>query len=72
MLAPFWQGYTSGSKRKATDYDNSVEKILVNAMEKYAWLILTTDGFCNEMKQTQWGKARWQAGWNQVETDYEW
>jgi hypothetical protein len=57
--APFCQGYTPGPKPKASDYDDGVEKMLLNAMHKYACLILTVDAFPNEAKQTQWAEATW-------------
>ena len=50
--APFREGYTPGPKPKAADYEDRVEKMLLNAMHEYACLILTVDAFPNEVKQT--------------------
>jgi len=57
LLAPFCQGYPPGPKPKASDYEDGVEKMLLNAIHEYACLILSTDAFSNETKQTQWAKA---------------
>ena len=62
--APFRQGYSPGPKPKALDYEDGVEKTLLNAMHEYACLILTTDAFPNEAKQTKWAEAMWQAAYN--------
>ena len=69
-LAPFRQGYTPGPKPKASDYEDCVEKILLNTMHKYACLILTTDAFPNEVKQTQWAEATWRAACEEVGVHY--
>jgi hypothetical protein len=70
-LAPFRQGYTPGPKPKASDYEDCVEKILLNTMHEYACLILTTDAFPNEVKQTQWAEATWRAACEEVGVHYE-
>lgn len=69
--APFRQGYTPGPKPKAADYEDGVEKMLLNAMHEYACLILSTEAFPNEVKQTQWAKATWQAACDEVGMHYE-
>ena len=70
-LTPFHQDYIPGSKPKVVNYDSGVEKLLLNAMHKYACLILTADTFPNEMKQTEWAKAMWQAACDSADTYYE-
>jgi hypothetical protein len=57
--APFRQGFTPGPKPRAADYEDGVEKMLLNAMHEYSCLILTTDTFPDEMKQTQWAETTW-------------
>lgn len=69
--APFRQGHTPGRKPKAADYEDGVEKILLNAMHEYSCLILTADAFPHEVKQTQWAKATWQAACDDVGVNYE-
>jgi hypothetical protein len=69
--APFREGYIPGPKPKAVDYDEGVEKMLLKAMHEYACLVLSTDAFPNEVKQTQWAKATWQAACEEVGEHYE-
>lgn len=69
--APFRQGCTPGPKPKASDYDESVEKMLLNAMHEYACLILAIDAFPNELKQTQWAKTTWHAACKEAGQHYE-
>lgn len=69
--APFRPGCTPGAKPKAADYDDGIEKMLLNAMHEYACLILTKDAFPNEVKQTQWAKATWQAACEEAGEHYE-
>lgn len=69
--APFRQGCTPGPKPKASDYEDGVEKMLLNAMHEYACLILATDAFPSEAKQTQWAKATWRAACEEVGVHYE-
>jgi hypothetical protein len=69
--APFCQGCTPGPKPKASDYEDGVEKMLLNAMHEYACLILATDAFPSEAKQTQWAKATWQAACEEAGVHYE-
>ena len=69
--APFREGYTPGPKPKAADYEDRVEKMLLNAMHEYACLILTVDAFPNEVKQTQWAEAAWRAACDEVGVHYE-
>jgi hypothetical protein len=69
--APFRQGYTPGPKPKAADYDDSVEKMLLNAMHEYSCLILSTDAFPDDAKQTQWAEATWRAACEEVGAYYE-
>jgi hypothetical protein len=60
-----------GPKPKAADYEDGVEKLLLNAMHEYACLILTTDAFPNEVKQTHWAKSTWLAACNDVGVHYQ-
>ena len=69
--APFREGYTPGPKPKAMDYEQCVQKMLLKAMHEYACLVLSTDAFPNEVKQTQWAKATWQAACDEVGEHYE-
>lgn len=69
--APFHQGYTPGAKPKASDYDEGVEKTLLNAMHEYACLILTTDAFPTEARQTKWAETTWRAACEDVGVHYE-
>lgn len=69
--APFRQEYTPGAKPKAPDYEDGVEKMLLDAMHDYACLILTADTFPNEARQTQWAEATWQAACKEVGVHYE-
>lgn len=71
LPAPFRQGYTPGPKPKAADYDDGVEKMLLNAMHEYSCLILTADAFPNEAKQTQWAEAMWHVACKDVGVHYE-
>ena len=71
LPAPFRQGCTPGPKPKAADYEEVVEKMLLNAMHEYACLVLTVDAFPNEVKQTQWAKASWQAACEEVGEHFE-
>ena len=45
--------------------------MLLNAMHEYACLILTTNAFPNEKKQTQWAKAMWRAACEEVDVHYD-
>jgi len=67
---PFCEGFTPGPKPKASDYEDCVEKMLLNAMHEYACLILTTDAFLDEVKQTQWAEATWRAACEEVGVHY--
>jgi len=69
--APFRQGRTPGPKPKASDYEDGVEKMLLSAMHEYACLILSTDAFPNEGKQTQWAEATWRAACEEIGVHYE-
>ncbi|KAF8496397.1 hypothetical protein F5888DRAFT_1634925 [Russula emetica] len=69
--APLRQGYTPGQKPRAADYENSVEKMLLDAMHEYACLILTNDTFPNGVKQTHWAKAAWLAACDDNGVHYE-
>lgn len=69
--APFRKGYTLGPKPKASDYEENVEKMLLAAMHEFACLILTTDAFPNETKQTQWAETTWRAACDEFEVHYE-
>lgn len=53
------------------DYEQGVQKMLLKAMHEYACLVLSTDAFPNEVKQTQWAKATWQAACDEVGEHYE-
>jgi hypothetical protein len=46
---------TPGPKPKASNYEPSVEKILLDAMHEYSCLILTVDAFPDKVKQTRVG-----------------
>jgi hypothetical protein len=69
--APFRHGYTPGPKPKASDYEDKVERMLLNAMHEYACLILSTDAFPSERKQTQWAETTWRAACELFEAHYE-
>src|SRR5258708_206059 len=71
LLAPFHPGYTPGPKPKAVDYEDGVEMMLLNAMHKYACLILTADAFPNKVKMAQWAEAMWQVACKEVGVQYE-
>ncbi|KAH9983682.1 hypothetical protein BJV77DRAFT_966646 [Russula vinacea] len=71
LPALFCQGCTPGPKPNAADYEEVVEKMLLNAMYEYACLVLTVDAFPNEVKQTQWAKASWQAACEEVGEHFE-
>ena len=58
-------------KPKAANYDDSVDKMLLNAMHKYACLILTTDAFPDNVKQTQWAEATWNTACEDIGVYYE-
>jgi hypothetical protein len=45
--------------------------MLLNAMHEYACLILATDAFPIEKKQTQWAEATWRAACEEVDVHYE-
>ena len=68
---PFCPRYSPGMKPKAANYDDSVDKMLLNAMHEYACLILTTDTFPDDVKQTQWAKATWNAACEDIGVYYE-
>ena len=70
-MAPFREDYMPGLKPRAADYKDGVEKMLLNAMHKYACLVLTADAFPNEVKQTQWAEAMWKAACDEVRVHYE-
>jgi hypothetical protein len=59
LPAPFRQGCTPGPKPKAVDYEEGIEKMLLNAMHEYVCLVLTVDTFPDEVKQTRWAKLTW-------------
>jgi hypothetical protein len=69
--APFRAGYSPGAKPKAADYDDGVDKMLLNAMHEYACLILTRDAFPDDVKQTQWAEATWQSACEETGVYYE-
>jgi hypothetical protein len=69
--APFRHGYTPGPKPKASDYEDKVERMLLNAMHEYACLILSSDAFPSERKQTQWAETTWRAACELFEAHYE-
>jgi hypothetical protein len=45
--------------------------MLLNAMHEYACLILAVDAFPDEVKQTRWAKATWEAACDEVGEHYE-
>jgi len=45
--------------------------MLLSAMHEYACLILSTDAFPNEGKQTQWAEATWRAACEEIGVHYE-
>ena len=58
-------------KPKAADYNDGVDKMLLNAMHEYACLILTTDAFPDNVKQTQWAEATWNVACEDIRVYYE-
>ena len=70
-VAPFCQGYNPGPKPKAADYESGVEKMLLWAMHKYACLILATDAFPSEERQTEWAKMMWWEACKEYGLHYE-
>jgi hypothetical protein len=40
-------------------------------MHEYAYLVVGVDAFPDEVKQTQWAKATWQAACDEVGEHYE-
>jgi uncharacterized protein DUF6532 len=71
LLAPSRRGCIPGPRPKAADYEDGVEKMLLNAMHEYACLILTTDAFPNEVRQKEWAKATWRTACDEVGVHYE-
>jgi hypothetical protein len=69
--APFRQGCTPGPKPKAVDYEEGIEKMLLNAMHEYACLVLAVDAFPDEVKQTRWAKSTWHTACEAVGAHYE-
>ena len=69
--APFCRGHIPGVKPKASDYQDIVEKMLLRAMHEYACLVLSTDAFPNEGRQTQWAETTWRAACEEYGEDYE-
>jgi len=69
--APFHEGYSPGPKPKAGDYQDDVKRMLLRAMHEYACLILTTDAFPNERRQTQWAESTWQGACEEFGVHYE-
>src|SRR5258708_28266654 len=68
---PICPGYSPGMKPKAADHNDGVDKMLLNAMHEYACLILTTNTFPNDVKQTQWAEATWNAACKDIGVYYE-
>jgi uncharacterized protein DUF6532 len=68
---PFHPGYSPGAKPRAVDYNDSVDKMLLNAVHKYACLILTTDAFPDDVMQVQWAEATWNAACKDIGVFYE-
>jgi uncharacterized protein DUF6532 len=58
-------------KPRAADYNDGVDKMLLNAMHKYACLILTTDAFPDDVTQAQWAEATWNAACEDIGVFYE-
>ena len=71
LVAPFRQGYNPGPKLKAADYESGVKKMLLQAMHKYACLILATDAFPSEERQTEWAKMTWREACKEYGLHYE-
>jgi uncharacterized protein DUF6532 len=58
-------------KPRAVDYNDGVDKMLLNAVHEYACLILTTDAFPDDVTQVQWAEATWNAACKDIGVFYE-
>src|SRR5258708_12443397 len=64
---PICPGYSPGMKPKAADYNDGVDKMLLNAMHEYACLILTTNPFPDDVNQPHWTKPPWTPPFETIE-----
>ncbi|KIL58544.1 hypothetical protein M378DRAFT_15456 [Amanita muscaria Koide BX008] len=69
--APFRDGKSPGKNRKASDYEEGVEKMLLNAMHEYACLVLSHDAFPDDATKGKWARLVWKNACEEVETYYE-
>ncbi|KAF8336709.1 hypothetical protein F5887DRAFT_1078611 [Amanita rubescens] len=70
-LAPFCDGKKPGKNPKAADYEESVEKMLLNAMHEFSCLIFTTDAFPDDKVQIRWAWTVWKNACHRVNVHYE-
>ncbi|KAM6488881.1 hypothetical protein JOM56_015658 [Amanita muscaria] len=70
-VAPFRNGKGPGKSLKASDYDEGVEKMLLNAMHEFACLIFTANAFPDDETQIKWARAVWKNACDKVDSHYE-
>jgi len=56
----FAEGYCTGGKPKASDYEPVVCALLIRTMREYEAMVLTKDGFLDPLVCGEWAKMCWQ------------
>ncbi|KAM6494749.1 hypothetical protein JOM56_009372 [Amanita muscaria] len=69
--ASFRNGRVPGKSPKASDYEEGVEKMLLNAMHEFACLIFTVNAFPDDEIQIQWARTVWKNACDKADSHYE-
>ncbi|KAM6494015.1 hypothetical protein JOM56_010376 [Amanita muscaria] len=69
--ASFRNGRVPGKSPKASDYEEGIEKMLLNAMHEFACLIFTVNAFPDDEIQIQWAQTVWKNACNKADSHYE-
>jgi len=67
----FAEGYRTGGKPKASDYEPVVCALLIRTMREYEAMVSTKDGFPDPLVRGEWAKMCWQRACNLVNERYQ-
>jgi Domain of unknown function (DUF6532) len=71
QVPQFRDGYVSGGRPKASDYEDVVHALLLRTMREYECLISTKDAFPDHQQQGQWARDCWLAACRAAEESFE-
>jgi hypothetical protein len=70
-IPQFAEGYHTGGKPKASDYEPVICALLIRTMCEYEAMVSTKDGFLDPLVHGEWAKMCWQQACNLVNERYQ-